>query len=149
MSSQESGLNRRTLARLAAIGTGGLALSGLGASLGGSVALGATAGNAKIADAATKCLTVGELCAAHCVEMLGAGQKDMAACLASVRETLAACEALRKLAATGSARLKAFAAVCADICADCAKACEPHVKMAECKACQDACKECEKACRAA
>ena len=102
-----------------------------------------------IVEAALKCLSVGEACASHCIEMLGRGKKDMADCLASVRVNLAACQALVTVAGSSSKRLKSFAAVCADICADCAKECEKHIKMPECKACMDACLECEKVCRAA
>jgi Cys-rich four helix bundle protein (predicted Tat secretion target) len=102
-----------------------------------------------IVDAALKCISVGEECVSHCIDMLGAGKKEMAACLAAVRVNIAACEALVTLASASSKRLKALAAVCADICADCAKECEKHAKMPICKACMDACLECEKVCRAA
>jgi Cys-rich four helix bundle protein (predicted Tat secretion target) len=97
---------------------------------------------------ARRCIQTGLLCADHCIEMLGAGQKDMVDCLKSVTDLVASCEALEKLAANQSTHLGTLAKAAAVICADCAKTCEPYLqKMQPCKDCYDACKECEKLCK--
>jgi Cys-rich four helix bundle protein (predicted Tat secretion target) len=139
-------MNRRELLGASVATLGGAAL--LASTR--ATAAAARGSNADLVDTTSHCLKVGLECAAHCDEMLGMGNKDMAACRASVTDMLAACEALQRLAARGSKHTKAFAKNCAAICADCAKACEPHAKtMDVCKTCMDACKECEKACNAA
>ncbi len=114
-------------------------------------ALAATEGVwAKVLDSTAKCITVGLSCQSHCQKELGKGNKDMAECLTSVSDMLVACEALQKLAASGSKHAKAFAANCATVCAECAKTCEKHAKHMEiCKDCSTACQDCEKACTAA
>ena len=74
----------------------------------------------------------------------------MAECLQSVLETVAACEALQKMASYSSTYTRSLAQLTAKICADCAKLCEKHATHMEiCKACMEACKDCEKACLAA
>lgn len=127
----------------------GLATAAAVAAAPHALAEGASPG-AKIAETTSKCIAVGLACLAHCQRELAAGNKSMAECEASVSDMLAACEALQKIATRGSKHLKTFAKACADVCADCAKTCEPHAKhMAECKACMDACNDCKKACDAA
>ncbi len=95
------------------------------------------------------CLVTGQACLAHCLVLLGQGDKEMAACAQSVSELLATCEALMKLAIQNSAFTPALAKVSADVCASCEKACRKHEKKhLECKACADACAACLKECRA-
>jgi Cys-rich four helix bundle protein (predicted Tat secretion target) len=103
--------------------------------------------SAKIAASAAKCVQTGLVCADHCISMLGAGNRDMAECLKTVNDVLAVCAALQKVAISNSKHLAVLAKAAATICADCAKACEPHAqKMSQCRDCMDACKECEKLC---
>lgn len=106
------------------------------------------AAKASVADATSHCIEVGRVCAQHCIEQLGNGNKDMAACLSTVNDMLAACEALQKLQAAKSKHTGAMAKVCLDTLADCQAACEKHAKMAACKDCADACKACITACKA-
>lgn len=110
-------------------------------------ALGTQGSLAKVAASASKCIEIGLACVKHCEEQLASGNKDMAACLSSVQDMLAACEALHKLAVRGSKHVTAVAKACIEVCADCAKACEPHRKMAVCGDCYDRCRECEAACK--
>ncbi len=94
------------------------------------------------------CLKTGEACLAHCLVLLGKGDKEMAACAQSVNELLAVCGALGRLAGQNAKRTAAFAKVAAEVCADCEKECRKHEKKhAECKACADSCAACLKECK--
>jgi Cys-rich four helix bundle protein (predicted Tat secretion target) len=94
------------------------------------------------------CLKTGEACLAHCLVLLGEGDKEMAACAQSVNGLLAVCGALGRLAGQNSKHTAALAKVAADVCADCEKECRKHEKKhAECKACADACASCLKECK--
>jgi hypothetical protein len=94
-------------------------------------------------------LTVGEACLAHCLILLGEGDKEMAECAKSVNQMLAICGSLHKLASQNSAYTARFAKLAADVCSDCEKACRKHEKKhAECKACAEACAACLKECKA-
>ncbi len=98
--------------------------------------------------ATADCGKAGEVCLAHCLVLLGDGDKEMAACSKSVNQMLAICGALGKLAAQESKYTAAMAKVAADVCADCEKECRKHDKKhAECKACGDACAACLKECK--
>jgi Cys-rich four helix bundle protein (predicted Tat secretion target) len=99
--------------------------------------------------AAGDCMVKGEACLAHCLVLLGEGEKALAECAREVNQTLAICAALQKLAAQGAKATGAVAKVAINICVDCEKACKKHAdKHAECKACMDACTECIKQCKA-
>lgn len=94
------------------------------------------------------CLQRGEACLAHCLVLLGKGDKEMAPCAQSVNQMLAVCGALARLAAQDAPATTALAQVAADVCADCEKECRKHEKKhAECKACAEACAACLKECR--
>lgn len=94
------------------------------------------------------CLQRGEACLAHCLVLLGKGDKEMAPCARSVNQMLAVCGALARLAAQEAPATTALARVAADVCADCEKECRKHEKKhAECKACAEACAACLKECR--
>jgi len=102
-----------------------------------------------LVDSAQGCLATGEACLAHCLELLGQGDKEMASCAQSVNQMTAMIETLRKLAIVESHFLPRYAALCAEMCADCEKECRKHEnKHAECKACADACATCQKECKA-
>ncbi|MDP2882129.1 MAG: four-helix bundle copper-binding protein [Azonexus sp.] len=104
--------------------------------------------NAALIAASADCLKTGEACLAHCIYLLGNGDKTMAACAQSVNELLASCAALMKLAGQDSKYVPALARVAADICANCEKECRKHEKHhEECKACAESCAACLKECK--
>ena len=139
-------MNRRDVIKNTVGAIGVAAMAGASGLL-ESPAFAAGSSSAKIAQSASKCIAVGLDCLAHCQKELAQGNKMMAECAATVADTIAACEALQKLAAANSPHLKAMAKVCAEICKSCAKKCEPHIDHMEvCKACMNACKECADAC---
>lgn len=108
------------------------------------------AANAPLLDATAQCMAKGEACLAHCLVLLGQGDKAMGECATAVNQMLAACTALNKLAAQGSRLVKSMAGVAREACSECEAACRKHAeKHAECKACLDACVECGKQCKAA
>lgn len=142
-------VNRRDLL---AIGGMALASSGLGATAYAAHHEGGHAKNpwAAVVEAAADCVGKGDVCVAHCAEMLAQGKKDMGECNKKAHQMLAMCKAMRSLAAQQSPLAKDIAQACIKACEECAEACKPHAKMhADCKACMDACNECAKACRAA
>ncbi len=99
--------------------------------------------------AAAACLGTGQACLAHCLVLLGNGEKEMAACAQSVNQLLAICDALHKVAIQQGTALKDLARLAAKTCDECEKACRKHAnKHAECKACADACADCVKECKA-
>lgn len=100
-----------------------------------------------LVDALNECISKGEACLAHCLILLGEGDKSVAACARSVVETVALCEGLRKLAAQGSKRAPELARMARAACLDCEKECRKHEKKhAECRECAKACAACAKEC---
>jgi Cys-rich four helix bundle protein (predicted Tat secretion target) len=97
--------------------------------------------------AAGDCGIVGELCQAHCQQMLASGDTRLAACSASVNEMMASCSALMQLAASDSQYLPAMAKLCSEILEDCKAICEKHSKHDVCKACAEACGACLEECK--
>lgn len=103
----------------------------------------------ELIDSTAGCVTKGEACMAHCLVLLGQGDKTMAGCAQSVNQMLAVCNALLKLAAQNAKATKALAKLAGDVCADCEKECRKHAeKHSECKACADACADCIRQCKA-
>lgn len=99
--------------------------------------------------AAGDCVAKGDACLAHCLVLLGDGDKSMADCAKSVNQMMPLCGALHKLAAQGSSFTQALARVALESCNECEKVCRKHAdKHAECKACMEACVECAKQCKA-
>ena len=99
-------------------------------------------------DSTGVCVAKGEACLAHCLVLLGQGDKAMAGCAQSVNQMLAVCAALFKLAAQNAKATKAMAKLAFDVCTDCEKECRKHAdKHAECKACADACVDCIRQCK--
>ena len=86
-------------------------------------------------------------CMRHCLGMLSMKDTSMAACTNSAYQLIAACGALRTLAAVNSSYVPALAKVIAQVCVDCQKECEKFPDVAECKACGDSCKTCAEECR--
>lgn len=110
---------------------------------------GAPASHAKLVAAASDCVAKGQVCLAHCIRLLSAGDDSMSDCAKSINQMLAICGALQNLAAQGAALIPAMARVAEQGCSECAEACKPHVRHhAECKACHDACLACIEQCKA-
>ena len=101
-----------------------------------------------LVDSALECVKRGEVCISHCISSLGQGDTSLKDCLRSVLTMMPSCEALARLAALDAPRLKEFAKVCGDICADCQAECKKHQDHhAACKACGEACGACADECR--
>jgi Cys-rich four helix bundle protein (predicted Tat secretion target) len=97
---------------------------------------------------ALACVNKGEVCLNHCITSLSTGDTMMKDCAKLVAAILPMCAGLAKLAALETPRLKEYAKVCMDACADCEKECRKHEKMHEiCKACAEACADCIKECK--
>ncbi len=97
---------------------------------------------------AAECLRVGQICLAHCHELLAKGEREMAACAASVTDMLATCDALLKLAASESKHLPKMASIALALCDECEKECRKHEKKhAQCRDCAKACADCAEQCR--
>jgi len=91
----------------------------------------------------SNCVSTGEVCVNHCLAMLAQGDKSFAACARSVNDLIAACTALRSLAAQNSIFLPKYAKLTAEVCKSCEVECRKFEKdHAECKACADACAAC-------
>jgi Cys-rich four helix bundle protein (predicted Tat secretion target) len=102
---------------------------------------------AKAIDAAAECAKKGELCIAHCQGVLAAGDTTMAGCMKTALEMVAACQGLVKLASLQSKGTKKMAALCAELCRECEKACKEHAEHHKvCKECMDSCNACAKEC---
>ncbi len=101
-----------------------------------------------LADKASDCVSKGEVCLTHCVELLAQGDKSMASCAKSVREMLVLCSALRSIAFQEAPALPKLAAVCMDACTRCEAECRKHEKVhAQCKACGESCAACAAECK--
>lgn len=91
----------------------------------------------------------GQACLAHCIELLGKGEKEMAACAASVNELLAVCHSLQQLASARSKNLGKMAALAYEVCKQCEDECRKHEKKHKpCKDCAEACAACARECKA-
>ena len=97
--------------------------------------------------AAGECQVAGEICEAHCQSMLATGDTSLAVCSAAVRDMMAGCSALSKLAASNSKNLPAMAGVCVQILEDCIAECKKHPEHEECKACAEECDKCLGECK--
>ena len=97
--------------------------------------------------AAGHCVSAGQACLAHCIDLLSRGDTSMKDCAAAANQMLALCGALQNLAAQRSPLTPALAKVCAEACKQCAAACKKHAAHhAECKACYESCTNCARAC---
>lgn len=101
---------------------------------------------ADLATASSHCVSTGDACLSHCLTLLGQGDKELAACAKTVRDTIAACTALRELAAADSPHVKELAKVVSGICGDCEAECKKHEKHSVCKDCEKACHDCREIC---
>src|ERR1700733_1797217 len=76
--------------------------------------------------ATSHCVNKGEICLAHCITLLGDGEKELAACAKTVEDIIASCTALRQMAAANSPHVAKIAAVVGDIY--CEAECRKHEK---------------------
>ena len=102
--------------------------------------------NKPLVVSASDCVSKGEVCLTHCVEMLSTGDKSMAGCARSVNELLAVCGALLSLAAQGAPSLSKLAGVALDVCKRCEAECRKHAHT-PCKDCAAACAACATECK--
>jgi len=101
-----------------------------------------------LADSASDCIQKGEVCLSHCLELLGQGDKDMAACAQTVNQMLAVCGALQQLANQKSKQTARLASIAMDVCKQCEDECKKHAdKHESCKACGASCAACYKECK--
>ena len=104
--------------------------------------------NEKLIAAASDCVLKANICLQHCVELLGQGDKSLAACAKSSSQVAAMCAALQQMASAESKYLPQLAKVAMDVCKDCEEECKKTEKHPECKACEEACATCYKECKA-
>jgi Cys-rich four helix bundle protein (predicted Tat secretion target) len=105
--------------------------------------------NAALIGASADCVTKGQICLSHGLDLLAAGEKEMLGCGKSVNETIAICVALQALACQDARSLKALAKLAEETCLACEKECRKHRdKHKECKDCADSCVACAKQCKA-
>ena len=94
------------------------------------------------------CIQEGQACLAHCIMLMGDGDKAMADCARSTTDTVALCTALQSLVAAGSHTQHRLAGLVADTCKECAEICRKHADKHEiCQRCADACETCLKECK--
>jgi len=99
-----------------------------------------------LATTAARCVTYGEACLAHCIEMLMNGNTEMKNCVPSTQDMISACTALQQLAVRNSPRVVEMARLCGRICRDCEAECRKHEQHQVCRDCRDSCAECAKEC---
>ena len=99
--------------------------------------------------ATADCSAKGQACVSHCIDLLGQGEKEMAACAKSVSQMLALCGALESLAIQQSGYVPALVKLAVESFQACEKECRKHEKKhTQCKDCADACANCIKQCKA-
>lgn len=104
--------------------------------------------NSNLISASADCVQKGQVCLNHCLDLLGQGDKDMAACAKSVNQMLAICGAVQQLASQESAYLPKQAKIAMDACKQCEDECKKHAdKHDACKACMESCAACYKECK--
>jgi Cys-rich four helix bundle protein (predicted Tat secretion target) len=104
-------------------------------------------GGSPLVESALQCVKTGNLCQAHCLDLLAQGDTSIAACARSVESLRAVCGSLAVLAAQKAPLLPRYAAVAKEACQNCEDECRKHSdKHAVCKACADACATCAREC---
>jgi Cys-rich four helix bundle protein (predicted Tat secretion target) len=105
------------------------------------------ASGSPLLDSALHCVKTGDLCQAHCFDLLAKGDTSIADCARSVESLRAVCGTLAVLAAQNSPLLPHYASVAKEACDSCEKECRKHSdKHAVCRACAEACASCAKEC---
>ena len=104
---------------------------------------------AKLIAASAACVEKGQICLAHCLDLLGKGDSELSACAQSVNQLVSLCDALHHAAATESKYLRRLAGVVVDACKDCEHECRKHEKKyPQCSDCAQSCAVCVKECQA-
>ena len=99
----------------------------------------------KAIQSAADCIAAGEICKAHCIELLGMGDKKMYECIKSVSETITLCESFMVLASQKSPLTGKIKSLCIKACQICKDECMKHATHhKQCKDCADACADCIK-----
>ncbi|HXJ86703.1 MAG TPA: four-helix bundle copper-binding protein [Candidatus Binatia bacterium] len=102
-----------------------------------------TAANQNLITTASNCVSAGEVCMHHCHEVAAKGDHSLIVCAERVNELIAACTALRSLAAQSSSFLPKYAKLTSEVCKSSEAECRKFEKLhPECKACADACVAC-------
>ena len=91
--------------------------------------------------AVNNCTDRGERCIAHCLVSFQEGDTELADCASKVTEMIAICNGFSYLVAANSSYNKDYAAVCKQVCEDCAEECRKHDQHYECKDCAEACEK--------
>ena len=92
---------------------------------------------------AASCKATGSICQAHCIELLGMGDKSLYECMKTVSEMMVLCESYIIHASQKSKLTKKVESVCIAACEACKKECLKHAAHhKQCKDCADACSEC-------
>ena len=101
-----------------------------------------------LSEAARHCVSSGDACVSHCLQLFTQGDTTTAACAKSVYQMTAVCEALARLASANSEHVAAFAKIAHTICLDCEKECRKHEnEHAICKTCAESCAACADECK--
>ncbi len=103
--------------------------------------------NDKLIAAAADCVLKANICVQHCIDLLGQGDKSMAACARTSSQVAAVCTALQQLASSESKHLPQFAKAAMAVCKECEEECKKTEQHPECKACKEACIACYEECR--
>jgi Cys-rich four helix bundle protein (predicted Tat secretion target) len=99
--------------------------------------------------ATAECIGRGEVCLAHCIDLLATGDTMLAECARRVNEMVALCGALRTITAQGAPSLRALALVTDEVCRTCEEECRKHEDHhAQCRDCAEACAACRRECAA-
>jgi len=97
--------------------------------------------------ASAKCLRAGEIANRFSLTAAENGDISMIKSVKLVQETIAACEALIRLATYDSKSLSAFASATAAVCDAAEKECSKHKAHKPHEMCAKACRECSDACK--
>jgi Cys-rich four helix bundle protein (predicted Tat secretion target) len=97
--------------------------------------------------ATAECIGRGEVCLAHCIDLLATGDTMLAECARRLNEMVALCGALRSIAAQDAPSLRALALVTDEACRTCEEECRKHEDHhAQCRDCAEACAACRREC---
>lgn len=96
-----------------------------------------------------ECIGRGEVCLAHCIDLLATGDTMLAECAKRVNEMIALCGALRTIAAQDAPSLHALARVTDEVCQRCEEECRKHQDHhTQCRDCAEVCAACRRECAA-
>ena len=99
------------------------------------------------AKACDDCARECDSCHTHCADLLGKGKADHLATMKSCVDCASVCRAAGALAARGSSYANMICKTCAEVCDQCAAACEKHPDDEHMKRCAKTCRSCAEQCR--